>query len=80
MKWKQIDAQPRTDVLIFDTGDEVTTGLKTFATQEKLADASFKAIGAFSAAKFQWFNPETKAYQTSMTANPCTCPSCRRAI
>jgi uncharacterized protein len=62
MKWKQIDQQPRSYVLIFNTGDELATGLKDFATKQNLADASFKAIGALGSVKLAWFNPETKKY------------------
>ncbi|HTD17079.1 MAG TPA: PPC domain-containing DNA-binding protein [Chthoniobacterales bacterium] len=66
MKWKQIDQQPRSYVLIFNTGDELATGLKDFATKQNLADASFKAIGALGSVKLAWFNPETKKYQISV--------------
>ena len=66
MKWKQIDQQPRSYVLIFNSGDEVATGLKDFATKQNLADASFKAIGALGSVKLAWFNPETKKYQISV--------------
>jgi uncharacterized protein len=64
MKWKQIDRQPRTYVLIFNTGDELANGIKDFAMEQNLADASFKAIGALASVKLGWFNPETKKYQT----------------
>ena len=66
MKWKQIDQQPRSYVLIFNTGDELATGLKDFASKQNLADASFKAIGALGSVKLAWFNPETKKYQISV--------------
>jgi len=66
MKWKQIDQQPRTYVLIFSTGDELAKGLKDFAAEQNLADASFKAIGAFASVKLAWFDPETKTYRTSV--------------
>jgi uncharacterized protein len=64
MKWKQIDRQPRSYALIFDRGDELAKGLKDFATEQHLADASFKAIGALASVRLGWFNPETKKYQT----------------
>jgi uncharacterized protein len=66
MKWKQIDQQPRTYVLIFNMADELAKGLKDFATEQNLADASFKAIGALASVKLGWFNPETRQYQTSV--------------
>lgn len=69
MRWKQIDNQPRTFALIFNTGDEVNQGLKEFAKEQKLSDASFKAIGALKSVQLGWYNPETKKYQTSVDLN-----------
>jgi len=66
MRHKLLEERPRTYALIFETGDEVAAGLKTFATEQKLAGSSFKAIGAFSAVKLGWFNGETKQYETSV--------------
>ena len=66
MKWRQIEQQPRSYVLIFNTGDELAKGLKDFATGQNLADASFKAIGALASVKLAWFDPETKKYRTSV--------------
>jgi uncharacterized protein len=66
VKWRQISQQPRSYALIFDTGDELAQGLKDFATEQNLADASFKAIGALASVRLAWFNPETKKYQTSV--------------
>jgi predicted DNA-binding protein with PD1-like motif len=66
VKWRLIDGKPRSYVLIFNTGDELAKGLKDFATEQNLADASFKAIGALAVVKLAWFNPETKKYQTSV--------------
>ncbi|HEX4310964.1 MAG TPA: PPC domain-containing DNA-binding protein [Acidobacteriaceae bacterium] len=66
MRTKQVDEQPRTWVLIFDTGDEVAAGLKQFAQSEKLAGSSFKAIGALESVKLGWFNWETKKYETAV--------------
>lgn len=66
MKWKQIDQQPRSYVLVFDAGDELASGLESFSIEQNLADASFKAIGALASARLAWFDPETKKYQTSV--------------
>ena len=66
MKHKLVEEHPRTYVLIFDTGDELASGLKRFATEQKLAGSSFKAIGALSSAKLGWFNWETKKYQIAV--------------
>ncbi len=64
MRWRQIDR--KSYVLVFNTGDELAQGLKDFARERNLADASFKAIGALAAVRLAWFNPETKKYQTSV--------------
>lgn len=52
--------------LIFDTGEELAAGLKTFAREQRLGGSSFKAIGAFQAVKLGWFNWEKKQYETSV--------------
>ena len=62
MRWKQIEDEPKTFVLIFDTGDEIASGLQQFARGQRLAGGSFKAIGALSYAKLGWLNWETKKY------------------
>jgi len=66
MKWRQIEQRPRSYVLVFNTGDALAKGLKEFATEQNLADASFKAIGALASVRLAWFNPETKRYQISV--------------
>lgn len=65
MTSRVIDTEPRTYILIFRTGDEVASGLKKFAEDNKLAGSSFKAIGALSYAKVGWFNWDTKKYETA---------------
>jgi len=62
MRWKQIEDESKTFVLIFDTGDEIARVLQEFAKGQSLAGSSFKAIGALSYAKLGWFNWETKKY------------------
>jgi hypothetical protein len=62
MRYKLVDKQSKTYVLIFETGDELSSGLKAFAQEQKLASSSFKAIGALSSVKLAWFNWETKKY------------------
>lgn len=66
MRHKQLLQQPKTFVLIFDTGDEITETLKRFATEQKLAGSSFKAIGALSFVKLGWFNWKTKKYEVAV--------------
>lgn len=66
MQYELIQQNPKTYVLIFETGDELAAGLKKFAAEQKLAGSSFKAIGALSAVKLAWFDWQTKKYQTSV--------------
>ena len=66
MRSKQIADNPKTFALIFDAGDELLSSLKTFASSERLASSSFKAIGALSQVELGWFNWETKKYQTAV--------------
>ena len=47
---RQIAEDPKTFVVIFETGDELLTGLKNFAVKKKLSGSSFKVIGALSGA------------------------------
>ena len=66
MRHKVLEERPRTYALIFDTGDELATGLKKFAKEQHLAGSSFKAIGALQSVKLGWFNWETKKYETAV--------------
>lgn len=66
MRHRLLDQHPKTWVLIFDTGDEVAEGLKSFAKAQKLAGSSFKAIGALEAVHLGWFNWETRKYETAV--------------
>lgn len=49
-------------VLIFDSGEEVMQGLKTFANDHKLSSARFTAIGAFQKAQLGFFDFAIKDY------------------
>lgn len=66
MRHKLLEKSPRTYAVIFETGDELASGLKKFAEDEKLTGSSFHAIGAFSAVRLAWFDWETKGYMTSV--------------
>jgi len=66
MHYKLVDETPKTFVLVFETGDELAGLLKQFASQQKLASASFKAIGALSAVKLGWLDWRTKQYEPSV--------------
>ena len=62
MRWKQIEDEPKTFVLVFEIGDEIASALQQFAKRHGLAGSSFKAIGALSYAKLGCLNWETKKY------------------
>jgi hypothetical protein len=66
-RYKLVDEKPKTFVLVFGTNDELSQGLKNFASEHKLASASFKAIGALSSVKLGWLNWETKKYEPSVS-------------
>jgi hypothetical protein len=57
---------PKTYAVIFETGDEISSGLSQFASEQKLAGSSFKAIGALSSVKLAWLNWKTKKYEPSV--------------
>jgi uncharacterized protein len=67
MRYKLVDEKPKTFVLVFETKDELAQGLKDFASEQKLASASFKAIGALSSVRLGWLNWETKQYEPSVS-------------
>jgi len=52
----------KTFVLIFETGDEVASGLAEFARAQELAAAHFTAIGALSDVTLGYFDWEKKDY------------------
>jgi predicted DNA-binding protein with PD1-like motif len=66
MRFKRVADNPKTFVVILETGDEVLASLKSIASTEKLAGSSFKAIGALSRVELGWFNWDTKQYQTAV--------------
>lgn len=66
MRFKLLEEQPKTYFLTFSTGDELASGLKQFAVEQKLGGSSFKAIGAFSSVKLGWFDWEEKEYRPSV--------------
>jgi predicted DNA-binding protein with PD1-like motif len=66
MRTKQIDEEPKTFVLVLDTGEELLTSLKRFAKEQSLSASSFKAIGALSSAELGWFDWQTKKYETAV--------------
>ncbi|HEY4308061.1 MAG TPA: PPC domain-containing DNA-binding protein [Pirellulales bacterium] len=52
----------RTFAVIFETGDEVASGLADFAAQKQLAAAHFTAIGALRDVTLGYFDWEKKDY------------------
>jgi predicted DNA-binding protein with PD1-like motif len=66
MHYKLVDEKPKTFILVFETNDELARGLRDFASAQKLASASFKAIGALSSVRLGWLNWETKQYEQSV--------------
>jgi predicted DNA-binding protein with PD1-like motif len=69
MRWKQIEAEPKTFVPIFETGEEIANALPQFARKRELAGSGCTAIGALSRAKLGWFNGERKKYEPACVLN-----------
>jgi predicted DNA-binding protein with PD1-like motif len=67
MHYKLVDETPKTFVLVFERNDELAQLLKEFATVQKLASASFKAIGALSSVRLGWLNWDTKQYEPAVS-------------
>ncbi len=64
MKSKQIDDKGgKTFALIFETGDEVSSGLLEFAKKNNLGAAHFTAIGAFRDVTLGYFDWDAKDYK-----------------
>jgi uncharacterized protein len=55
-------ASQQTYALIFNTGDQVVSGLKAFAGEHHLAASHFTAIGAFEDVTLGYFDWEKKDY------------------
>jgi predicted DNA-binding protein with PD1-like motif len=52
-----------TYAIVFDTGDEVISGLTTFAKKHCLEASDFTALGAFSSALLGFFEVDQKEYR-----------------
>lgn len=63
MNVKLLNENPRTYVLVFETGDEAVSGIERWAGQEKIGAASVSAIGAFRRAVLGFFSWEQKEYE-----------------
>jgi uncharacterized protein len=66
MRSKQVSENPKTHVIVLETGDEVLASLNGFAQAEHLAASSFKAIEALSSVEVGWFNWDSKEYQIAV--------------
>jgi predicted DNA-binding protein with PD1-like motif len=66
MHFKQVANEPKTFVVILETGDEVMSSLKGVARLEHLAASSFQAVGSLSGAELGWFDWARKKYQTAV--------------
>jgi len=53
----------RTYVLVFETGDEVVSGVVKFAAENRPGGSHFTAIGALSDVTLGYFNLEKKGYK-----------------
>jgi uncharacterized protein len=52
----------RTFAIIFETGDELVGGLRSFAEAQRLSAAQITGIGAFSDVVLKYFDWEKKSY------------------
>jgi uncharacterized protein len=66
MRSKLIADEPKTFVVVLDTGEEILSSLTNFAKTQSLRGSSFHAIGALSRVELGWFNWESKKYQTAV--------------
>ena len=64
MRSKLLDRNGGTTyAIVFDTGDEVMTGLTAFAKEHRLEASDFTALGAFSRALLGFFEVDQKDYR-----------------
>ena len=54
---------PRSWMIVFANGDEIMSGLTDWVRREKIPGAHLSALGAFSSAKFAWFDKDKRAYR-----------------
>ncbi len=66
MHHKLVNSDPKTYVVVFETGDELASGLSKIASELQLADASFTAIGALSSVRLGWLDWQNKKYQPAV--------------
>jgi hypothetical protein len=66
MDLKLINDNPRTLVIVFESGDEVMAGLKQAAAEYKFAATHFTAIGAFLEVTLGFFDIAQKNYRKTV--------------
>jgi predicted DNA-binding protein with PD1-like motif len=54
---------PRTFVVVFDSGEEMASGLLDVARAQELRGASLGAIGALASVTLGWWDPDAKDYR-----------------
>lgn len=69
MRFRLLEQEPKTYAVVFSTGEELASGLRRFATEQKLSGSTFEAIGAFSSVRLGWFDWETKKYRPSVVVD-----------
>ncbi|MDB5038796.1 MAG: hypothetical protein JWQ35_2324 [Bacteriovoracaceae bacterium] len=57
-------------VLIFGKGDELLSGISSFATENKIQSARFTGIGALKNAATGWFDTQFKVYRINQVGEP----------
>ena len=63
MRSKLVNGNPKTYVLVFETGDEVIEGLTAFASANSIAACGLTAIGALSKVEVGYFDFSIKDYK-----------------
>lgn len=63
MRSKQVNTNPDTFILVFDSKDEVVKGIEEFCNQSNLNAASVTAIGAFSSTTLGYFQLASLDYK-----------------
>ena len=63
MKTKLINTAPKTFAIVFDSGDNVMSGLERTAQEQGLSSSSFTALGAFARVTLGFFDLNIKDYK-----------------
>lgn len=64
------DSQSKTYVLIFETGDEVVSGLTEFAQKYEVKAAHYTGIGDATTARMGWFDNSRKQFKEIVFNDP----------